>query len=218
MAARADIPVSGGPGMEIVDQPPGASAGGAAMQAAPDNTTSCDQPVSMNVLTSGSFLGGLTMDSYYPDLAGVGYYDHPGTAGTFDTGSRAGANVQLYGVIPSPCEPSRFHLEQTITRTRYRINGTAHSEEGKTFDDIAKSGRDASTAPFRQDFLGGSGAPLGYIISMADPPSTGYTSTSEIEHDRDFVTSLVGPGGRKSVSWSLSTRISAGAVTSNVLT
>jgi hypothetical protein len=205
--------------MEVVDQPSGASAGGATtMQAAPDKTSSCDQPISMNVLTSGTFLGGLTMDSYYPDLAGAGYYEHPDTAGTFDTGSRAGANVQLYGVIPSPCEPSQFHLEQTITRTRYRINGTAHSEEGKTFDDIAKSGRDASTAPFRQDFLGGGTAPLGYIISMADPPSTGYSSTSEIEHDRDFVTSLVGPGGRKSVSWSLSTRISAGAVTSNVLT
>lgn len=220
LGATADIPVSGGQ-EEVVDQP---LAGGAAspggvetIQTAPEST-SCDEPISMHALTSGTFLGGLTMDSYYPDLAGAGYYGHPDTAGTFDTGSRAGANVQLYGVIPSPCEPSRFHLEQTITRTRYRINGTVHSEEGKTFDDIAKSGRDASTAPFRQEFLGGGNAPLGYIISMADPPSTGYGSTSNIEHDRDFVTSLVGPGGRKSVSWSLSTRISAGAVTSNVLT
>jgi hypothetical protein len=172
----------------------------------------------MNKLTSGAFLGGLTMDSYYPDLAGQGVYNHPGTGGTFDTGSRAGANVQLYGVIPSPCLPNQFHLEQTVTRTRFRINGVVHSEEGRTFDDLAKSGRDTSRAPFRQDFLGGGTAPLGYIISMADPPSTGFNSTSNIEHDRDFVTSLVGPSGRQSVSWSLSTRISGGAVTSNVLT
>jgi hypothetical protein len=109
-------------------------------------------------------------------------------------------------------------LAQTITRTRYRINGVPHAEEGKTFDDIAKSGRDASRAPFRQDFLGGGTAPLGYIISMADPPSTGYGTGSNIEHDRDFVTSLVGSGGKQSVAWSLSTRISGGAVISNVLT
>jgi hypothetical protein len=109
-------------------------------------------------------------------------------------------------------------LEQTVTRTRYRINGVVHVEEGKTFDDIAKSRLDASRPPFRQEFLGGGTAPLGYIISMADPPSTGYNSTSNIEHDRDFVTSLVGPSGRQSVTWSLSTRISGGAATSNVLT
>jgi hypothetical protein len=89
---------------------------------------------------------------------------------------------------------------------------------GRSIDRFAKSGRDASRPPFRQEFLGGGSAPLGYIISMADPPSTGYNASSTIEHDRDFVTSLVGPGGRKSVSWSLSTRIAGGSVTSNVLT
>lgn len=185
---------------------------------APAVSGSCGQPRSMDKLTSGAFLGGLTMDSYYPNLAGRGFYNHPGTAGTFDTGSRAGANIQLYGVIPSPCLPSQFHLEQTISRTRFRINGVAHPREGENADDIAKSGQDASRAPFRQEFLGGGTAPLGYIISMADPPSTAYNSTSNIEHDRDFVTSLVGPSGRQSVTWSLSTRISGGAVTSNALT
>lgn len=171
----------------------------------------------MNALISGAFLGGLTMDSYYPDLVGKGYYEHPDTAGTFDTGSRVGGNVQLYGVIASPCEPSAFRLAQTVRRTRYRINGVIHPEEGKTFDDIAKSGRDATRPPFRQEFLGGGTAPPGYIISMADPPSTGYSAASTIEHDRDFVTSLIGPGGGRSVSWSLSTRISGGSVTRNVL-
>jgi hypothetical protein len=169
----------------------------------------------MHKVTSGAFLGGLTINDYYPDIASRGY---PATAGPFDVGGRAGANVQLYGVIPSPCLPDQFHLEQTITRTRLRRDGVADPTEGTTVDDIAKSGRDASRAPFRQEFLGGGDAPLGYIISMADPPSTGYNSTSNIEHDRNFVTSLVGPGGRQSVRWSLSTRISGGVVTRNVLT
>jgi hypothetical protein len=158
------------------------------------------------------------MDTYYPDLVGQGYYQHPGTGGPFDTGTRAGANVQLYGVIPSPCEPTAFKLEQTIKRTRFRINGVADAEEGKTFDDIAKSGRSASGPPFRQDFLGGGDAPLGYIISMADPPSTTYGATGDIEHDRDFVTTLRGPSGAQSVTWSLSQRMSGGSVTKNDLT
>lgn len=213
-----DIPISGAPEEEVVDEPvEGGPASGTTASAAPQSD-SCEQPRSMHKLTSGPFLGGLTMDSYYPDLRGRGYYDHPGTGGAFDTGSRVGANIQLYGVIPSPCLPGGFRLEQTVKRTRFRINGVVHAEEGKTFDDIAKSGRDASRAPFRQEFLGGGDAPLGYIISMADPPSTGYNATSNIEHDRDFVTTLVGPSGRQSVSWSLSTRISGGSVTRNILT
>jgi hypothetical protein len=172
----------------------------------------------MNKVTSGSFVGGLSMDDYYPYLAGGGFYLHPGVAGPFDTGSRAGANVQLYGVIASPCDPRGFRLGQTITRTRFRINGTVSPEEGRTFDDIAKSGQNASGPPFRQEFLGGGNAPLGYVISMADPTSTPYRPTDTIEHDRDFVTTLTGPSGSQSVAWALSTRITAGVVTRNVLT
>jgi hypothetical protein len=221
-AASADIPRLGEMS-EIVDQPlagPGGGSGAAPVPMQANGSDGCGTPRSMQKLTSGTFLGGLSMDSYYPDLAGAGFYTHPSSAGAFDTGSRVGANIQLLGVIPSPCRPSQYQLQQTITRTRYRINGTVHPEEGQTFDDIAKSGRNASTAPFRQDFLGGGTAPLGYIISMADPPSTYYNNTDrrDVEHDRDFVTSLQGPSGTQSVSWSLSTRVSGGVVTSNVLT
>lgn len=212
-----DIPGIGSSDAAIVDQAEGEQPSGAVASEEP-SSGSCDHPRSMNKLTSGAFLGGLTMDSYFPDLAGGGLYNHPGTAGTFDTGTRVGANIQLYGVIASPCLPNQFSLEQTVSRTRFRVNGQIHPREGEVKDDIAKSGRDASRAPFRQDFLGGGGAPLGYIISMADPPSTGYNGSSDIEHDRSFVTSLAGPSGKKSVSWSLSTRISAGTVTRNVLT
>jgi len=210
-----DIPVKGGM-EEFVEQPEGGEGSPAGASPEPMSDYSCEKPISMNKVTSGPFLGGLTMDSYYPDLAGRGYYNHPDTAGTFDTGSRAGANVQLYSVIPSPCSPDQFHLEQTVTRTRLRRNGVADPTEGQTFDDIAKSGRNASIPPFRHDFLGGGTAPLGYIISMADPPSVPVSAT-DIERNLDFVTSLVGPGGRKSVSWSLSTTVTGGAVTNNVV-
>jgi hypothetical protein len=204
---------------EVIDLPPGGGGGTVTPPAAAD---ACAQPRSMHKRTSGALLNGLTMDSYYPDLTGGGYWDHAGTAGVFDVvmpgvGRTAGASVQLYGVIPGPCLPSQYRLEQTAKKTRYRIDGAVQPEEGKTVDDIAASRRDASRAPFRQDFLGGGAAPRGYIISMADPPSTPYRGSSNIELDRDFVTSLAGPGGRKSVSWSTSTRISRGRVTHNTV-
>jgi hypothetical protein len=174
----------------------------------------------MHKVTSGAFLGGLTMDSYYPDLVGRGYYAHPGTAGTFDTGRRAGANVQLYGVIPSPCRPDQFRLEQMVTAVRARVDGVTLPEEGTTFDDIATAGRDATRPPFRQDFLGGEvnpPAPMGYIISMADPPSASYGPPNEVEVEDRFVTSLIGSGGRQSVRWSRRVRVTGGRVTTNTV-
>jgi hypothetical protein len=202
-----------------LDDQPDAGTGTSGPPPAPTagSAESCAQPRDIQKITSGGFLSGLSMDDYYPDLAATGRYGHPAILGTYDTGTRVGANIQLIGVIPAPCLPGQYSLAQTVTRTRYRKNGTISPEEGMTFDDVGKSGRDVSKPPFRQEFLGGSGAPLGYIISMADPPSTGYGATDTIEHDRNFTTSLVGPGGSKTVTWSLSTRITNGAVTKNDL-
>lgn len=104
-----------------------------------------------------------------------------------------------------------------MTRTRDRINGVTDPTEGQTLDDVEKSGRNASLAPFHQGFVGGGGPPLGYIISMADPPSIGYGPGTNAEWDRDFTTSLIGPSGQKSVSWSLSIRVVNGVVTRNSL-
>src|SRR5213075_567620 len=136
-----DLPSTDKTDSMIVDQAPRPDAGGAPAQAPvpaapPDG---CEQPVSMHKLTSGTFLGGLTMDSYFPTLAGGALYSHPGTAGPFDTGSRAGANVQLYGVIRSPCSPGGFTLDQWVTRDRFRVNGVVQTSEGEHFDDIARS-------------------------------------------------------------------------------
>ena len=177
----------------------------------------------MHKIVSGTFLAGLTMDDYYPDLRGHGLYEHPDSGGPFDTGVQVGANAQLFGVIPSPCLPEHFHLEQQATPTRFRIGGRRQPSEGRPFDDLARVrsvGRDTDRAPFRRDFLGGDvnpGAPLGYIISMADPPSLRYRPGDNIELDRRFVTSLVGPGGAQSVTWTMSTRVASGRVTRNTI-
>jgi len=216
---NADIPSADGSADMDYQPKAGTWTSGPSPVPTADSTDACAEPTDMQKITSGGFLGGLSMDDYYPDLAGEGHYEHPATAGTFDTGTRAGANIQLIGVVLAPCRPDQYSLAQTVTVTRSRRNGTVRPEEGTTFDDIGRSGRDASRAPFRQDFLGGTvparGAPFGYIISMADSPNSAYGPTDTIERDNTFTSSLVGPGGRKSVSWSLSMRITNGAVTKN---
>lgn len=214
--ASSNIPRADGAEGREEDLPDGggAPAGDAPAGDALAGGDSCEQPRSMHKVTSGSFWGGLTINDYYPDLRSRGY---PAAAGPFVTANRFGSSVQLLGVIPSPCIPSRFRLEQTCTKTRARTNGVVDPEEGTTFDDIARSGRDATRAPFRQEFLGGGDAPLGYIISMADPPSSPYDATTTTEQDRTFVTSLVGPGGRRSVTWQVSRRAVAGSITRNTV-
>jgi len=191
---------------------PAAGPGGGAVAATDD----CGTPRSMEKVISGSFKGGLGVGDYYPGLARAGY---PANAGPFDLGNRAGSSVQLLGVIPSPCLPSQYRFAQSAHSIRARQNGVAAPEEGTTFDDVARSHQDAEHAPFRQEFLGGSGAPLGYIISMLDPPSTPYdASTVSAEFDAEFTTSLIGPTGRQSVNWAVSVRVTNGAVTRNTVT
>lgn len=191
-------------------RPPVAPAAPAA-PAAP-SAGSC-APFSMRKVVAGTFESGLGLDDYYPDLASSNIWGSANTAGPFDTGSRAGSSVQLIGTFPSPCRPDLFSLAQTVTFTRAVINGVNDPQVGVTRDDVAESGRDASTAPFRRDWLGG-----GYNVSMADPPSISYAAGSNIELDRSFTTSLIGPDGRMSVDWSTSIRIVNGAVTQNTIT
>jgi len=167
----------------------------------------------MTKVTSGKLQHGLKMDDYYPDLANAGAWQHPDTAGPFDTGTWVGSNIQLYGRIPKTCRPSQFTLAQTITYDRFRVNGQKETHEGTSEDDIAASTRDASKPPFRQEGQDGAG----YYISMADPPSFNYPSFNAIEYDRKFVTSLNGPGGSVSVNWSTSIRTANKRVTRNTI-
>ena len=207
------IPLRGGG--RGIDLQPKEGGGGPAGGASPAAADACSRPLDMIKVTSGPFLGGLTMNDYYPDLA---FRNYPADAGPFDLGDRAGSSVQLVGVIPSPCNPSDFTLAQTFTVTRSRVNGSADGMEGQSGDDVARSGRDAASPPFRQEFLGGGAAPLGYLITFADPPSIPYDSTTATaEFDVDFVSSLAGPAGRSSVDWSISVRILGGIVRANMV-
>jgi hypothetical protein len=185
----------------------GGGGGGATPQ-----SDSCAVPLSMTKVTSGSFQGGLSMDNYYPDLATSGIWARGGSGGPFDTGSSVGSNVQLFGTFPSPCRPDQYTLAQTVTYDKKIVDGVHDPKEGAVQDDIAKSGRDFSKAPARQDFLGN-----GYDVSMADPPFIRYSASSNIEWDRSFTTSLVGPGGKASVSWSTSIKVESGKVTKNTI-
>lgn len=203
---KVNLPTAGESG-EIVDEPQGGVTDQGPSLETNQTEYTCDRPLSMRAVTSGSFEGGLTMASYYPDLAGRGFWQHGGTAGTWGTGTRVGANVQLIGSFQIPCRPNLYQFAQTVTYTRARFNGVRHPKEGVPQDDIAKSGRDFTRPPARQDWFNN--------ISIADPPSIPYTATSNVEFDRSFATSLVGPGGRRSVNWSTSIRIVKGRVTRN---
>jgi hypothetical protein len=191
----------------------GGGGGGGPAQAA--GGTICDQPIGMHKVVSGSFLGGRSMDDYYPDLAGMGLWQHGASGGPFNTGSRVGANAQLWGDFRIPCRPDLFSLAQTVTYARAIFNGVHDPNEGVVQDDIAASGRDYSRAPARQEFGPAGG---GWAISMADPPSIGLTPTLNAEFDRDFVTTLIGPTGRSAVNWSTSIRVVNGSVTRNTIT
>ena len=198
----------------FVNQPPtGGSKAPTAPPAAVPKGDSCAVPFAMTKVTSGPFQGGYTMDDYFPKHTGKGLWSHPDTAGSFDTGKRAGSNVQLYGTFPSPCRPELFSLAQTVTHDKAIFDGVRDPDEGKTIDDIATTKSDASRPPFRRDWLGG-----GYNVSMADPPSLLYSAVRSAEWDRTFVTSLVGSGGRASVTWQTSIRVVNGKLTRNTVT
>jgi Domain of unknown function (DUF4157) len=174
----------------------------------------CNTPMTMRKVISGKFEGGKTLDDYYPDLAGTGNWGANDTAGPFDTGTRAGSSVQLIGEYAAPCaSPGPFTLGQTATIVRMRGDGKKLLEngkplEGRTLDDIARSGRDASKAPFRQEF--------GFAISMADPISGApYSMFRTYQMEVKQKTSLTGPGGAKSVDWGVTVESSAGKVTKN---
>ncbi len=177
----------------------------------------CDIPQTVRKVTTGKFEGGKTLDDYFPDLVGKGYWGKNDTAGPFDNGSRAGSSVQLIGEYLSPClgGGSQFTFGQTASFIRARANGKKLMEggkplEGQTIDDIKRSGRDQSKAPFRQTF--------DFAISMADPISgIVYAGLTSYEWEVDLTTSVSGKGGSKSVGWGVTVEASGGKVTKNVL-
>jgi hypothetical protein len=174
----------------------------------------CDTPVRMRKVTSGAFEV-KTLDDYFPDLVGKGYWGSSSTAGTFDTGSRAGSAVQLIGELRIPCDSSTVQttLGQSATIVRAKADGAKMMEngkalEGQTINDIQRSGRDQSKAPFRQVWAG--------AVSMADPISgIPYASLKSYEWEVNLTTSLTGASGTVSVGWGVTVEASGGKVTKN---
>lgn len=175
----------------------------------------CDQPSSMRKVTSGTFEGGKTLDDYYPDLKGSTAWGSSSKAGPFDNGTRAGSAVQLISDYPSPCtaQGSGFTFSQSATTVRFRANGKKVKENGKvlegtTLDDMARSGRDQSKAPFRQGFS--------FAVSIADPISgMEYKALTSYEFEVNLTTSVSGGGTTKSVDWGITVEASGGKVTKN---
>lgn len=175
----------------------------------------CDTPASMAKVTSGPFQGGKTLDDYYPDLVGKSVWGSNNTAGTFDNGSRAGSAVQLIGNLAIPCATSDTPttLKQTATIVRAKANGAQMMENGaplagQTINDIQRSGRDQSRAPFRQTWTG--------AVSMADPISgIPYKPLRSYEWEVNLTSSLAGAGGTVSVNWGVTVEATAGRVTKN---
>ena len=220
VAWQTDLPND--PGTNASPSPPVNNSAGDSGGEQQQNQGSCFSPGSMTKVTSGPLHGhlpdgnNLTMMDYFPDLVSKGYLKNIRTAGPFSTANHAGANVQLYGTIPSPCRPDDFSIAQTVTHVVNQINGVSTPKEGGSFDDIKESGRDPSKPPFRQEWLGENG----YNISIADIPGYGepakaFSSSTNIEVTKDFVTSLVGPGGSMSVDWSYRLKIENGIVIEN---
>jgi hypothetical protein len=175
----------------------------------------CDKPSAMRKVTSGTFEGGKTLDDYFPDIVGGGFWGTNNKAGPFDNGTRAGSSVQLIGELPIPCATSHSPttLGQTITWKRLKVDGKKLREngkdiEGQTMDDVKRSGRDQSKAPFRQIWTG--------AVTMADPISGApYAGTNSYELEADLTTSLTGAGGTVSVGWGVTVEAAKGKVTKN---
>ncbi|HSL00271.1 MAG TPA: DUF4157 domain-containing protein [Rubrobacteraceae bacterium] len=177
--------------------------------------TPCDAPTQMRKVISGTFEGGKTLDDYFPDLVGAGAWGSNNTAGPFDNGTRAGSSVQLIGELPIPCATSAAPttLGQTVSIVRLRADGKKLKEggkplEGQTIDDIKRSKRDQSKAPFRQTWVG--------AVSMADPISgVSYSTLKSYEFEANLTTSLAGAGGTVSVDWGVTVEAAGGRVTKN---
>lgn len=174
----------------------------------------CDTPFNMVKVTSGNFLE-KTLDDYYPDLVGAGAWGSNNVAGPFDNGSRAGSAVQLIGNLRIPCDANGTPttLGQSATIVRARANGALLMEngralEGQTIDDIARSGRNSSQAPFRQTWAAS--------VSMADPISgIPYAGLNSYELEVNLTSSLTAPSGTVSVDWGVTIEAAAGTVTRN---
>jgi hypothetical protein len=177
----------------------------------------CAAPKSLKKIISGPFEGGVSLETYYPNAHGEesGTWLNGNIAGPWNTGQVAGANIQIVGTIPGPCNPEFFFLGQTVKTTLFVENGkhTHPEKEGVLRDDVAENVDNPDHSSFRQEWLG----PEGLHISTADPPSVSYNRFSNIQADTTYVTWLAGLGGKSEIAWKTSIRVVNGEVVKNTL-
>ena len=92
-----------------------------------------------------------------------------------------------------------------------KMDGKSHALEGQTLDDVARSGRDQSTTPFRQTWDN--------KVTMCDPISgVPYNTLKTYDFAADATTSIVHKdGASKSVNWGVKLKAKDGKVTVNTV-
>ena len=165
----------------------------------------------MRKVISGALEGGKKVSDYYPSLAGTKSWGGDSSAGPFDNGERAGSVVQLIGEIPTGTSQADFTLQQMITVSTIKLDGRPHALEGKSLDDIARSGWDQSQPPFRQVWAN--------KVSMCDPISgVPYNRLKTYDFAASAVTSIVHKSGaKKSVTWGVTIKARDGKVIENTV-
>ena len=150
------------------------------------------------IVTDGAFQGGKKLGDYYPDLAqpdgSSTYWSGDGSqGGAFDTGSRTGGAVQIIGTMEGDRDCCTMTQHFVVEESNYP--GGDVGPVGESVDDIARSGRDPSGPPFRQNIGGNQ-------ISMADPPSAPYGPPNDFKRKLRFTTCFVSyPDSKPECEW-----------------
>jgi hypothetical protein len=197
--------------LEGQDDPPPGQDGPGGSDAPPPHRPPVDLPpdrccvTAAEVVTAGAFQGGKKLADYFPDLVTPGtgdrspYWSGAGaTAGGFDLGTRTGAAVQLVGTVEGTRARCSITQHFVIERSNFPGAGRPYGDTapvGQRTDDIAKSGRDSSRPPFRQDI----GTDK---ISFADPPSRPYGPGSTFSRKQRFESCFVSlPTSQPACTW-----------------
>jgi RHS repeat-associated protein len=139
---------------------------------------------SVDVVLSGPFEGGLSLEDYYPDLKGTDYLSsQPKQAGPFSNSSVVGAKVQITSKVKGP--GTRCNFSQDVWVDIETIGGKSSGREKKNYDDITKSHRDQTKPPFRQN--------IGGNPSMSDPPQMPNVSST---YSTRWFTTCLNSGGK----------------------
>jgi len=143
-----------------------------ASQPSSQPTCDCCCAERMDAVVKGKFVGGKTINDYFPDLKGTDFVNNkkPGVAGPFSNKTHIGIQVQLPSDVSG--DGKKCSLEQWAWVQSMVVAGRQQMKPGTNIDDMKRSGRDQSKPPFRQ-YINGS-------PSMADPVGIANLLDSEL--------------------------------------